>query len=760
MAVDVKPERRLLHETKLTPPGVRGGIIRRERLFAKLDASSNVAVTLVAAPAGYGKTTFLSMWAAEQRMPLIWVTLDADDRDPVRLWTHVAASASRASRGLGSPALERLAVPTPSIDASVDTLLTGMAAYGDPIAIVLDDLDSVDAGESLQSIELAIARLPANARLIVAVRADPHLGLARLRGRHMLAEIRAHELAFTAAEAEEVLVRREGIPLTQASIDLLVDRTEGWPAALYLSALWLRGKESPNESVEEFGASLRQVSDYLSDELVTALDPELGSFLRQTALLRRFTPELCDAALERNDSREVLAELERSNLLLVPLDSKGEWYRYHALFEELLLLDPPAATDPAAVHRRAAGWLRENGFVEDAIAHAADAGDLDLAAAILAESVLELARAGRTGFVASWLERLPPELLTAHPLLAAGGAVIAALVGRPPVEVERLLLLAEEARRDRPDEWLPICELYVAEARSISVENTDVRASLRHARIAVEVARTAAKPELGPALAILGRALFFAGDLAAAREVVHEEVTLPDAKGRPHGYVTALGLLAAIEAQEGHPEQAAALAQDAIAFAGLRGLGDSWLVAFAHIGFAHALLQLGSLAAAEREARRAEASRRGPQLSVTHAYALLRLTDVQISRSRLAQARVSLAAAEHEIAELADPGWLPSLAAELATRLEAASSESAGEIVELPSPGELAVLKYLQSDLTQREIADELFLSLNTVRTHIRRIYRKLGVASREEAVARADALDLVKNEAGRSATHQGDLGK
>jgi LuxR family maltose regulon positive regulatory protein len=759
MSMDVMPKRTLLLETKLAPPIVRGGIIRRTRLLTTLDeASGGAALTLVAAPAGYGKTMLLSMWAVEQRMPLIWVTLDPGDRDPVRLWTHVAAAASRAIRGLGSGALEQLAVPVQGIDASIDALLTGLTAYGDPIAMVLDDLDSLDAGESMRSIELAIALLPSNARLIVTARADPDLGLTRLRGRHMLAEIRARELAFTAAEAREVLVRGERIPLTNASVDLLVERTEGWPAALYLSALWLRDRESPNEAVERFGASLRQVSDYLSDELVASLDPDLRSFLRETALLRRFTPQLCDAALDRDDSRELLAELERSNLLLIRLDSSGEWYRYHALFEELLLLEPPMAPDPAVVHRRAAAWLREHGFVEDAIAHAADGDDLALAAEILAESMLELGQAGRTGFVFSWLERLPAELLVAHPLLSAGGAIIAALVGRSPVEVERLLLLAEHARRTRPENWLPICEVYIAGARSISVENDDVRASLRHARIAVEVARTSVKPELGPALAILGRALFFVGDLPAARQVVHEEVTLPDAKKQPHGYVAALGLLAAIESQEGQPEHAAALARDAIAFARLRGLSDSWLVAFAHVGLAHALSQLGDLAAAEREAHRAEGLRRGSQLSVTHAYALLRLTDVQIARSRIAQARVSLTAAEHEIAEFTDPGWLGSLSTELATRLEAPSSETVHDVVETPSPGELAVLQHLPSDLTQREIAEQLYLSLNTVRTHIRSIYRKLGVGSREAAVARADALDLVEG-VGRTASHQGDLG-
>jgi LuxR family maltose regulon positive regulatory protein len=745
------PQRTLLLETKIAPPKPRGGILRRARLLQALDTGADAALTLVAAPAGYGKTMLLSTWAAEQTTPVIWVTLDANDHDPVRLWTHVAAAASRAHRGLGSSTIEQLSVPGAGLDAGIDTLLTAMAAYGEPLALVLDDLDSIGGGDSMESIEFAVTRLPANARLIAAARADPRIGLGRLRGRRLLAEIRARALAFTIPEARELLVKWEGLPLTDDSIDRLVERTEGWPVALYLSALWLRDAPSPNEAVGRFGASSRQVADFLTEEVLASLDADLRDFLRQTACLRRFTPQLCDAALERDDSRAVLAELERSNLLLVSLDTGGQWYRYHALFEELLLLEPPAEPEPAVVHRRAAVWLREHGFAEEAIAKAADGGDLALAAEILAESGLELARAGRTGFIASWLDRLPAELLVEHPLLTSGGAVIAAMVGRPPVEVERLLLLAERSRHERPDDWPAICDLYAAETRSISIDNDDVRASLREARTAVEVARTSVQPELVPALATLARALFFVGDLPAAWEVAHEAVTHPDAKTRPYGYVFALGVLAAVEASEEHPEHAAVLARECVDVARRRGIAESWLTAYAHLGLADALSQLGQLAAAEREAHRAEVLRGGPQLSVTHALALLRLADVQIARSRLAQARASLTAAEQEIAEFVDPGGLASFAAELAARLEATSSQ-ARDVVEAPSPGELAVLGYLQSDLTQRQIAAQLYLSLNTVRTHVRAIYRKLNVGSREAAVARADTLGLL-----HAPSHQGD---
>ncbi len=209
----------------------------------------------------------------------------------------------------------------------------------------------------MRSIAQAIERLPANARLLASTRSDPAIGLARLRARRVLTEVRARELAFTVDETHELVVR-EGIGLSSESVALLVERTEGWPAGLYLAALWLRDLQDPNGGVRDFAGSARQVGDYLADEVLTALAPEIRDFLLRTSVLARFTPELCDAVLGREDSAAVLAELARSNMFLVALDARGEWYRYHHLFGEVLQLELGRETAASCAAARRLGVAR------------------------------------------------------------------------------------------------------------------------------------------------------------------------------------------------------------------------------------------------------------------------------------------------------------------------------------------------------------------------------------------------------------------
>jgi LuxR family maltose regulon positive regulatory protein len=736
-------------ETKLARPRSRPGTLQRGRLLRALD-DNTAALTLVTAPAGYGKTLLLLTWCAEQDAAIAWITVDANDDDPVRLWTHVAAAASRASRGLGSRALEHLAAPGAAVEPAVDALLSTFAAHEGSVAIVLDDLDTIGSEESYGSVEYAIKRLPANARMLAAARSDPPFALAALRAKQMLAEIRTNELAFTEAEADELLLRTERLALGEQSMRMLVERTEGWPAALYLAALWLRGRPQPDEAAQRFGATNRQVADYLTEEVLASLDPETRSFLVRSAVLGRFTPELCNAVLQREDSHALLVDLERSNLLLVGLEGEGNWYRYHNLFRELLRLELGQTDgDGRILHRRAAEWFRERGLVEEAIEHASEAGDLELVADLLLDAVVELVR-WRPAFLQASVERLPREVLLTRPSLAAGAALAAVHRRRPAVEIVRLVSLAKELRRERPDAWDANAEIAVALVHSISIDEGDVRASAGYARTAIEAVRRSGEPLMVPVLGSLGRALFFAGDLEGAREAAFDAVTRPEAEERPLGYIASLGLLAAIDAEEGRPEHASAWARQAIDYARKNGLTDLWYMAFAHVGLSTALLDTGKVDAAEREATRAETLWRGPQASIGHAYALLRLADVRIARSRLRQAEDALSAAKREIAEFTDPGRLPDLAEAVEDRLHKAPKAMTGAVV-LPSRGELAVLRLLPSDLSQREIASRLYISLNTLRTHMRALYRKLDVHSREAAVARADALGLLEAGNGES---------
>jgi LuxR family maltose regulon positive regulatory protein len=731
-------------EPKLMPPRVHPRMIRRARLLEKLDGEGGAALTMVNAGVGYGKTTLVRSWCTERREPVIWVTLDSADDDPVRLWTHLATGVERLGQGLGSRALSCLAVAGAPIETAVDEVMNGLAEYNGPATIVLDDLHMVAGEASLGSIGHAIDRLPTNSRIVAATRADPPIGLARLRAKRALEEVRGRDLAFTVDETRELL-SREGIDLSGESVELLAERTEGWPAGLYLAALWVRDLDDPEGRVREFAGSARQVGDYLTDEVLKALAAETRDFLLRTSVLGRFTPALCDALLERDDSAAILTELARANMFLVSLDERREWYRYHHLFGDVLQLElgREAALD---LRRRAATWCRQNGLVEEAIEYAAAAHDSAMVADLLEEHHLEFIWGGRLWQFLGWMNWLEPEVLEQYPVLAASGLPVAALLSRPDVEVRRLLAVTERARQRKPQFSSPYVEAAVEVTRAVLIQNGDVGGAVEHGRRAVAAARAAGDALTVGTLAALSQALFFSGGLEEAQAVADEVVERPDATGRPFGYLASLGVLALVDAERGRVESAEAWARQALSYARQRFLGDSWVASLAHLALALACLTTGRLDEAEREALRGERLRRSPQPSAGHAHALLVLAQVQLARSRLARASATLRQAQRTIAEFSDAGRLPAIAATVEQGLAAASTAAgARELTEEPSPAELAVLRGLAAGLSRREIAEQLYISLNTVKSHTRELYRKLGVSSQAEAVARAEVLGLLE---------------
>ena len=724
-------------------PRVQTGTLRRARLLEMFDDVDGAALSVLHAAVGYGKTTLLRSWCAERPEPVIWMTLDRSDDDPVRLWTHLATAVERLGQGLGGRALMCLGARGAPVEMAIDELMNGLVAYGRPVSIVLDDLHAVASERSLRSIAHAIDRLPANARVLASTRSDPAINVARLRARGALVEIRARELAFTVDEARE-LILRERIELSDESAELLVERTEGWPAGLYLATLWLRDLEDPDQGVRSFVGSTRHVADYLTDEVLTALAPQTRDFLLRTSVLERFTPDLCDAVLEREDSAAVLPELARSNMFLVALDANGEWYRYHHLFGELLQLELGVEAAPE-LRRRAAAWCREHGLIEDAIEYAAAAGDAETVAELLVENHLEFIWGGRLGQFLGWVGWLPAELLAQHPLLPALAATAAALLARPEVEIQRLLAVAEGARRERPQLWSPYVEAVAEVTRAEVIERGDVGAAVEHARRAVAATRAGADVLSVGVLASLSQALFFAGELDEARRIAVQAVERPDAPDVPDGYVGSLGLLALIDAEQERAESAEDWARQAISVARQRFQANSWVVSLAHLGLALACIAIGRLDQAEREALRGERLRRSPQPTVGHAHAMLVLAQVRVARMRLEQAAGDLKRAQRAIAKFPDPGRLPAIAGTVEHHLVTAQANHGnGDIVEEPSVAELAVLQCLATGLSRREIGARLYISLNTVKTHIRELYRKLGATSRADAIARAEALGLL----------------
>ena len=364
---------------------------------------------------------------------------------------------------------------------------------------------------------------------------------------------------------------------------------------------------------------------------------------------------------------------------------------------------------------------------------------------MLVEHDREFAFGGRLTQFLGWVRWLPSELLLEHPSLPAGGAVAAAMLGRPEVEVERLLAVAERARRERPELWSPYAEAIVEVTRAEVIEHGDVAAAVEHGRRAVAATRAGADVLSVGVLAALSQALFFAGELDEARRLAVQAVERPDAPDVPDGYVGSLGLLALLDAEHGRTESAEAWARQAIGFARTRFQADSWMVSLAHLGLALASIATGRLDEAEREALRGERLRRSPQPTVGHAHALLVLAHVRVARSRLDRAARDLKRAQRAIAGFPDPGRLPAIAATVQRDLTTARVNAGDRhLVEEPSAAELAVLRCLATGLSRREIGAQLYISLNTVKTHTRELYRKLGATSRAEAVARAEALGLL----------------
>lgn len=734
-----------LAEAKLAAPRQRAGMVRRPRVLRVLDGGAEAALTLVAAPPGYGKTTAVRAWCAESDSALAWVTLDVGDNEPARLWTYVATAVDRVREGLGRRALKRLRGTGAPLEVVVDEVMNGLAEYGRPVTLVLDDLQTVTDTECLASLDLAIQRLPANARLIVITRADPVLELALLRARAGLAELRESDMAFTPAEARELVVERGGLDLANEQLDILLNRTEGWPAALYLATLWLRSVDDRDRAVMEFGGDHRYVAEYLSHEVIGALDDDGEWFLLRVAVLGRFTARLCDAVLGRSDSAQMLADLDDSNMFVQGLERR-EWYRVHALFAEFAVarlaeLEPAA---PRKIHHQAAQWLRSHGLIVEATEHAAAAEDHEFLAEMLSEYHLALIRNGRAGTLLRWVWTLPDAQIARHPDVALAAAVAATMIGRLTLQRRRLLQLAERAQVEHPEAFGQYEACVMAMARAAGMDN-GVSDAVQHGHNAVELAREAADEVLVAAYAALARALYFAGDLDGAWAAASRAAEHPRAAARPPGYSVARATLALVAADRGHLTSARAHAEAARALVGKITSGRSWLGSIAAEALAVVLAGDGDLAGAERELAYADGFYDDELATVQHAALLVRLADIRCRRGRLVEAESTLSLAREELADLGESGTIPSLAQKAEHDLAQARRRArSGEVLERPSEAELAVLRLLATNLSARQMGEQLYLSPNTVRSHIRAIYRKLSVGSREDAVARANAVGLL----------------
>ena len=406
--------RPILIATKLHPPVVRDETIPRERLLERLRGGSSLRLSLVACPAGFGKTTLLAAWreAEAARNPVAWLTLDEGDNDPVVLWTHAIEALRRARPAVARPPPAQ-AVVAPVVDVVLPCLVNELDGQG-RVTLILDDFHRLSGVAARASVGWFIDHAPPEFRLVLASRTEPALPVAALRAHGELLELRAGDLRFTSGEADAFLNGRLGLDLAPEDVESLVGKTEGWPAGLYLAALSLRHAADRHAFVRRFGGSNRHVVDFLVAEVLEAHDPPAQELMLRSSVLERLSGPLCDAVMEQEGSAARLGALSRSNLFLVPLDDEGGWYRFHHLFAQLLRveLERLAPGLAPALHRRAYTWHRDHGTAGEAIQHAIAAGAYAEAAELIETSWISYANTCRYDTVLAWLRRLPEEILS------------------------------------------------------------------------------------------------------------------------------------------------------------------------------------------------------------------------------------------------------------------------------------------------------------------------------------------------------------
>jgi LuxR family maltose regulon positive regulatory protein len=675
------------------------------------------------------------------------LTVDASDNEPLRFCTYLIEAVRQVEPLIGDNLGNLLIRRGVSLrDTVIPQLLDELAILPRRIVIVLDDYSELTERACHEAIDELVENLPSTTQLVISTRSDPPLSsLQRIRLAGEMLEIRVGDLRFTNEEASSLLEQTASIELTSRDIRRIVDRTEGWPAGLYLAALSLEGRVDAEAFIEDFAGDSRLVADYLTTEILNRLPERVRRFLVRTSILERFNSSLSDAVVGEGGSAGLLEELERSNLFLVPLDDERDWFRYHLLFQELLQSDLSAADRSLVpeLHRRASDWHRRWGFLDDAIKHANAANDIESTRELISGHWLAYCNAGRLATVRSWLESVGDERVASDPVLSLTAAWIAGLSGHPD-EVERWL---EHASRGSFPGPLPDGVSTLASGIALvraSFGHEGIAKALLAARVAVDIESRPDARWQPAAQTALGFYLYLSGEggLATAH---FEEVAEQKTPGGIFEVIFALSQLSIIASEAGRKPEAARLARKAVTIVDEYRLSDAPQASVAYTGLGRALVTAEDLRGGSRELEKALALRRRSALVAPWPtlQLLLALAPIRAIQDDREGAVLLMREARAIVDAYPDAGILGTELEELERSIATAKPRSAptGESL---TDRERSVLQLLPTSLTQREIGEELFLSINTVKTHVKSIFGKLGVESRAAAVARARKLGLL----------------
>src|ERR671911_1997652 len=606
--------------TKLRPSQARSKLVARPRLTARLEREVGRKLTLISAPAGFGKTSLLNEWfgsGANGELSAAWVSLDEGDNDRVRFLSYLVAAIRRTGEeGFGEGVLAALRSPEPpQMEAVLGALVNELADLPGEVTVVLDDYHAIDSEGVHMIVSFLLERLPESTHLVISGRVDPPLPLARLRARGQMRELHAAELRFTPEEAAAFLGDVMGLDLSADDVAALEGITEGWIAALQLAALSMRERKDVSDFIRSFSGGHRDVFDFLAEEVLERQSEPVQMFLLETSILDSLSGPLCDAVTGRNDGQRMLERLERENLLVIPLDDERVWYRYHHLFADFLRgrLERERPEQLAPLHLRASEWYEETASVAEAVRHALSAGDHERAARLMEGGVGQTWYRGEVMTLLGWLRELPKEAMLRRPLLLVWYAAALMLVGRFD-GVESLLREAESAvggaGEGQGEELRPVAD----EADPQHVLATAAAVRSLHARLqgdpqgAIEHARRALAllPEdnLNPrpfAAFCLAEAYQAADDLEAANATFAETAKLGRAAGHDYIALTAMGSLSRLRMSQGRLREADTSLRQALEFAAERGAELLPAVGRVRIAMGELLYERDDLEASERE---------------------------------------------------------------------------------------------------------------------------------------------------------------
>ena len=734
-----------LAEAKLAAPAVRTGTVAKTDVIGRLSAQRSRLVTVVAPP-GYGKTTLLSRWAEADPRPFAWLAVDSRDDDAVVFLRYIAGAIHRVepvSPGLLGALSGRAGSGWTTRVARVGNAL---AVRESPLVLVLDDLHAVANPSCLDALAELVQYVPAGSQIAIASREAPALPLARWRADGWVHEVGVPDLRLNEREAA-LLLEAAGVELDPSHLRDLTEQTEGWPAGLYLAALSMGAGAERRVGVAAFAGDDRFVADYFREELLSRLPPAEARFLKHTSILERMSGPLCDHLLQTTGSARTLETIERKNGFLVPLDRRGEWYRYHHLFGQLLR-DELQRSEPDIVPRlsaRAMDWCLANDQAEAAVAYAYAAGERDTVAGLIDALGLHVYYDGRIETLDDWVEWFDDAELRRYPAVAVLGAWVRLLTGRV-ADAERWVGLADGATSA-----IPLSDGSATIAPWVAILRADmmldgVERALADADLALETLA----PDSGwipDALMIRGisQALLGADERATADLTAAIEQGL--STGAVDVVIAARAQLALLAAKAGAWSEAAQRAEEAQALVDESGFGDYSASALAHVATArvalHEMRHDDARAALTRAHRLRPLLDHGlPWMTIQFGLELVR---AHLTLAEAAAARTVLTETEGVLRLRPHMGLLVDDARALHDRL-AATADAAGAWAMSLTGAELRLLPYLATHLTFPEIGSRLFISQNTVKTEAVAIYRKLGASSRSQAVDRAVDVGLLES--------------